>query len=62
MTTAITLPEKDRKKYDAFYNGDVEPVEYATSLAFLSKCLQAYHGENTVILIDEYDVPLENAW
>lgn len=56
------LPEKDRKKYDAFYNGDVEPVEYATALAFLSKCLQIYHGENAVILIDEYDVPLENAW
>lgn len=36
--------------------------EYARGLAFLSECLARYHGKNTVILIDEYDVPLENAY
>jgi len=36
--------------------------DYSTSLKFLSECLENYHGKRTIILIDEYDVPLENSW
>jgi len=36
--------------------------DYSGALRFLSKCLENYHGQKAVILIDEYDVPLENAW
>ena len=36
--------------------------EYNDALKFLSECLWQYHGKNTIILIDEYDVPLENAY
>jgi len=36
--------------------------DYSKSLKFLCKCLAEYHGKKTIILIDEYDVPLENAW
>ncbi len=35
---------------------------YATALKTLSNCLEKYHGEKVVILLDEYDVPLENAY
>ena len=35
---------------------------YNDALKFLSECLWQYHGKNTMILIDEYDVPLENAY
>ena len=35
---------------------------YTDALGFLSECLAKYHGKNTIILIDEYDVPLENAY
>ena len=35
---------------------------YATSLKTLSTCLKRYHNQNVIILIDEYDVPLENAF
>ena len=35
---------------------------YSGALKFLSECLWQYHGKNTIILIDEYDVPLENAY
>jgi hypothetical protein len=34
----------------------------ADSLQFLSKCLEKYYGRKAIILIDEYDVPLENAY
>lgn len=36
--------------------------DYIDALAFLSSLLKQYYGENAVILIDEYDVPLENAY
>jgi len=36
--------------------------DYSRALMFLSKCLENYHGRKTIILIDEYDVPLENSW
>ncbi len=35
---------------------------YTDALGFLSQCLYKFHGKNTIILIDEYDVPLENAY
>ena len=42
---------------------DLQGIEgdYAYSLKFLSECLYICTGEKPVILIDEYDVPLENA-
>lgn len=35
---------------------------YATSLKFLSRCLYKYYNKKVIILIDEYDVPLENSF
>lgn len=39
-----------------------DPIAYAKALEFLSSCLKQYHGKNTIILLDEYDVPLENSY
>lgn len=52
----------DRTKYDLLMNRKADDNEYLTSLKFLSECLYAFYGRKTVILIDEYDVPLENAY
>ena len=43
-------------------NNDNDMSLYITSLKFLSNCLSKYHNEKVIILIDEYDVPLENAF
>lgn len=37
-------------------------ADYADALKYLSECLYTCLDEKAVILIDEYDVPLENAW
>lgn len=36
--------------------------DYIDSLAFLSQCLESVYKKRCIILLDEYDVPLENAW
>ncbi|WP_408072050.1 AAA family ATPase [Butyrivibrio sp. JL13D10] len=36
--------------------------KYQTSIKTLSEILRQYHEKNVIILIDEYDVPLENAY
>ncbi|MCM1256265.1 MAG: ATP-binding protein [Roseburia sp.] len=56
------LLAEEKQKFLRIRMGDAKPDEYALSLAFLSECLEKYHGRGAVILIDEYDVPLENAW
>lgn len=35
---------------------------YATAFSALSEYLKKHHGNNVIILLDEYDVPLENAY
>ena len=54
--------EEIRLKYHPFAAGTAEDDEYLTALKFLSECLYFFYGRKTVILIDEYDVPLENAY
>ena len=60
QTDALLPIEKER--YENLLNRRADEKEVAKALAFLSECLFKYHGKNTIILIDEYDVPLENAY
>jgi hypothetical protein len=56
------LTEEYHERYYAIMNRRAKPIAYAKSLAFLSECLKKYHKTNVIILMDEYDVPLENAF
>lgn len=55
-------PAENREKYRRFAVCSADNDEYLTALKFLSECLYSCYGDKTVILIDEYDVPLENAY
>ena len=48
--------------FNSFIEQRAEPSDYATSIQFLSECLEKYYKQKVIILIDEYDVPLENAY
>ncbi len=48
--------------FNSFIEQKAEPPDYATSIQFLSECLEKYHKQKVIILVDEYDVPLENAY
>lgn len=52
----------DTERYIKIMNGTAEPTDITYSLKFLSEVLYGYHGRKAIILIDEYDVPLEHAY
>ncbi len=54
--------ESDKEKYKAIMERRADKISYAKSIVFLSKVLAIHYQKNVIILIDEYDVPLENAY
>ncbi len=56
---SVTKRREDIKSEEDFR---AEIGRYATALKTLSVCLKKHHNENVIILLDEYDVPLENAY
>ena len=57
-----SLSPKEKQEFQLVMDKEAQPIAYAKALGFLSECLTKYHGHKTIILIDEYDVPLENAY
>ena len=56
------MSKEDQKKYEDIMWRRADRESYSTSLKYLSECLERYYGKKAIILIDEYDVPLENAF
>ncbi|MDE6788420.1 MAG: AAA family ATPase, partial [Ruminococcus sp.] len=56
------LDNEEMQRYTSFLDIDAEYSEYSKAIGFLSKCLCKAYNKNVIILIDEYDVPLENSY
>jgi hypothetical protein len=54
--------ENNKERYLKILKEQGEEGDYIDSLYFLCECLKIYHEKKVIILIDEYDVPLENAF
>lgn len=54
--------EEDRQKYHRLKAREPKEGELETSLHFLCDCLYEVYGKKVIMLLDEYDVPLENAY
>ncbi|MBR3314904.1 MAG: AAA family ATPase, partial [Atopobiaceae bacterium] len=48
-------------RFSRMAEGEARPMELERSLAWLSMLLARFHGAQTVILIDEYDTPVNDA-
>ena len=57
----LDLPD-ERRRYLDILNQQGRMQDYISSLRFLVDCLQKKYQSQVIILIDEYDVPLENAY
>lgn len=56
------ISEEDKDLFRDIIRGKAEYDDYSGALEFLSACLHQVMDKKAVILIDEYDVPLENAY
>lgn len=56
------VSEEDKLEFQKIKKRIAEPKEYNSAVKLLSKCLQKVYQKNVIILIDEYDVPLENTY
>ena len=57
-----TLKGNEKKLFDDIISCDPENRELGRSLRNLSKFLSDYHDRECIVLIDEYDHPLEAAY
>ncbi len=62
QAVAGKLDSADLEKYMRIRRRQGGNADHLTSLAFLSECLYKAYGKKCIILLDEYDVPLENAY
>ena len=67
LSNSKKLSENDRNKYCALiqmFEGQysMSGGNRTSSLQTLSQLLEKYYGQKTIILIDEYDVPLDKAF
>jgi len=56
------LSEKDKRYYDEIVNETARSDQYEDALKNLSLYLNLYYKERVVILIDEYDAPIETGY
>ena len=56
------LSKAEKARFRNIADLEAEDAHYADALKFLSGCLKKAYGKRSIILLDEYDVPLENAY
>lgn len=56
------LTDMEKTRFIKIRDVQGDDSDYLDALKFLSSCLMKHYGKRTIILIDEYDVPLENSF
>ena len=52
----------DKEQLVSLYRRTQSDVDLQNALKFISECLKQHYHKNVIILIDEYDVPLQSAY
>ena len=62
LKESTKLNEYEKQVYSDISLNSPDCPEWETSLSFLCSMLYKHYGIKPLLLIDEYDVPLQNAW
>lgn len=62
LLNSVDISEEDMEEFLLIKRRKAPTQSYCTALKLLSKCLKKAHKTNVIVLIDEYDVPLESAY
>ena len=56
------LPKWERRELESLISGSLKSHELSESLHFLSRMLHIHYGQRSIILLDDYDLPLLYAY
>ena len=62
LLESTLLSEDEKRKLKTLRSGDANLAQFRSSLGFLCQVLHRHHGQPVVLLIDEYDVPIQSAY
>lgn len=62
LRTSSKCDEYDQQKYKKLANGEVSEVELSAALGDLSAMLHKHYGIAPVIIVDEYDTPIQQGY
>ncbi len=62
LKTSEKCDEYDKKIFEKLLSGEVSEVELSGTLLNLSRMLHKHHGTAPIIIIDEYDIPIQQGY
>ena len=62
LLEGTTLKKAEKRYYERIMDGTAQPFEYQVSLLQLTEFLSRYFGQKPIVLIDEYDAPIQAAY
>ncbi|MFQ6792670.1 MAG: AAA family ATPase [Thomasclavelia sp.] len=62
LINSPSVDEADKKVFNDFKFSQADDLQLRNSLKTLSRCLYQHYHQKVIILIDEYDVPLQSAF
>lgn len=54
--------EEEKEKFKKIINKKAKDIDYRSSILYLAKFLNKYFNEQAIILIDEYDTPIQSGY
>ena len=57
-----TLTKRERRTFEAIQMGTASIITCRSALVLLLRLLARHYGKKPVLLLDEYDVPIQTAW
>ena len=62
LLDSLKLDQKQKDYFNAVYSGKTTEANYQTSILALCEFLFLHHGVKPILLIDEYDTPINNSY